>query len=130
MKSIRITVLAAAVVFAVSNCKSIDKTTIGGKPAVTATQVSPVIFGALGATAQSCIDAIAAEGATEIEAVKGISENASILSRLSGLEACQATGVAAGAAAAPAKADAKPAAPAAAPAKADAKKPAPKKGKK
>lgn len=119
MKILLTTATAAVLALTVSNCRSIDKATIGGKPTVTATQVAPVIFGAIGASAQDCLDAISKEGATEIDAVKGPNESF-FISRLSGSESCQATGIVGGAAA-PAAAPAK-AAPAAAPAKAPAKK--------
>ena len=92
MKKLSLALVVAAAAFAVSNCKSIDKTKISGKDAVVATQASPVIFTALGATAQSCIDALSAEGVTEVKSANGISENAPFLSRLSGFEMCQATG--------------------------------------
>lgn len=92
MKRITVLTLAAVVALAAANCRSIDKTKIAGKDAVVATQVAPVIFGAIGASAQDCLDAISKEGVTEVKSVNGQNEGF-LISRLSGSEMCQATGL-------------------------------------
>ncbi|MCX7633941.1 MAG: hypothetical protein N2Z22_11480 [Turneriella sp.] len=91
MKTTIACITIAVAALTMSNCRSVDKTKIAAKDAIVATQVAPVIFGAIGASAQDCLDALSREGVTEVKSVNGMNENF-LISRLSSLELCQATG--------------------------------------
>ncbi|MEQ8353088.1 MAG: hypothetical protein RH862_16490 [Leptospiraceae bacterium] len=93
MKKIGLTMslLAALALF---NCASIDKTTVKGKEVVTSTHAAPVIFTALGAPVTKCLDDLDEEGVTTVTNANGAPTNGLFsISRLTGSEQCQATGV-------------------------------------
>lgn len=73
-------------------CASIDRSSVNGKDVVTATRAAPVIFTMMGAPTSACLADLDKAGVKEVNDVQGSNENAFILSRLSGVEACQATG--------------------------------------
>lgn len=78
----------------VVNCYSIDKVKVGGKDVITATQMNPVIFTAWGAPVTACLNDLNKEGVTQVVDAKGAPTGGLFsTSRLSGTEACQATGV-------------------------------------
>ncbi|EMY77535.1 hypothetical protein LEP1GSC060_0170 [Leptospira weilii serovar Ranarum str. ICFT] len=82
------------VVGLIANCYSIDKTKVGGKDVITATQMNPVIFTAWGAPVTACLNDLNKEGATQVVDARGAATGGMFsTSRISGTEACQATGV-------------------------------------
>ncbi|MCG6146190.1 hypothetical protein [Leptospira bandrabouensis] len=86
--------LMAAVAALVANCYSIDKTKVGGKEVVTATQMNPAIFTMWGAPVTACLDDLNKEGVTQVVDAKGpATKGLFTTSRISTTEACQATGV-------------------------------------
>ncbi len=81
-------------IFAMANCYSIDKTKVGGKEVVTASQMNPAILTLWGAPVTACLDDLQKEGVTQVVDAKGApTKGLFILSRISGTESCQATGV-------------------------------------
>ena len=81
-----------AVLLLTCACASIDRSKVNGKEVVTSTRVNLVLLGAMGAPTSKCLADLDKEGVKTVEAVSGANENGSILSRLSGVEGCQATG--------------------------------------
>ena len=93
MKKILLILTSMVIAFALVNCKSIDKTNVGGKTVVTASQMQPVIFTAMGAPVTACLDDLEAEGVKNVTNANGAPTGGLfIVSRLSGSEQCQATG--------------------------------------
>ncbi|WP_032809680.1 MULTISPECIES: hypothetical protein [unclassified Leptospira] len=90
----KILFLTFVVVGLIANCYSIDKTKVGGKEVITATQMNPVIFTAWGAPVTACLNDLNKEGATQVVDARGAATGGMFsTSRISGTEACQATGV-------------------------------------
>ena len=90
MKKIVITIAA---LFLATACASIDKSSMNGKDVVTSTHMAPVIFGMWGAPAEKCLADLNKEGVKSVETVLAASnEKSPFLSRISGTEACQASG--------------------------------------
>ncbi|MBK8395175.1 MAG: hypothetical protein IPL26_08000 [Leptospiraceae bacterium] len=76
------------------NCYSIDKSKVGGKDVIVATQMNPVIFTLWGAPATACLDDLNKQGVTQVSSAQGPATGGMFsTSRLSGTEACQAVGV-------------------------------------
>ncbi|MCB1140052.1 MAG: hypothetical protein KDK23_14920 [Leptospiraceae bacterium] len=83
--------LAALALF---NCASIDKTSVNGKEVVTATRAAPVILTAIGAPVTDCLDDLNKEGVSTVTNANGApTKGLFSVSRLTGSENCQATGV-------------------------------------
>lgn len=75
-------------------CSSVDRTKVGGKEVVTATQSKPVIFTGLGAPVTACLDELNTQGVTTVTNANGAPTGGLFSSsRISGTESCQATGV-------------------------------------
>ena len=74
-----------------TGCAGINTATVDGKTVVTSTNASPVILTAMGAPLSKCLSALATEGVTTVVDADGPNENW-LISRISGLEMCQATG--------------------------------------
>ena len=89
MKKIAITLTALALA---SGCASIDTTKVNGAEVITSTRMAPVIFGIMGAPTSQCLADLQDNGVTKVVSVMGANENGPLLSRISGLEGCQATG--------------------------------------
>jgi hypothetical protein len=74
-----------------TGCASVNTATVDGKTVVTSTEVAPVIFTVMGAPLSKCLGALAKEGVTTVVDADGPNENL-LISRISNLESCQATG--------------------------------------
>ena len=90
MKKVLCVLFATAMM--ASGCASVNTATVDGKTVVTATRAAPVILTALGAPLSKCLADLQAKGVSTVVDADGANENL-MISRISGLEACQATGV-------------------------------------
>jgi uncharacterized protein YceK len=82
-----------AVLLLTCACASIDRSKVNGKEVVTASRANIVLFGVIGgAPTSKCLADLEKEGAKTVESVAGANEDGPILSRLSTIEGCQATG--------------------------------------
>lgn len=92
MKKLIVLAAVAASLVAV-NCKSIDKSKVGGKEVVVASQMNLVIFTALGAPVSACLDDLNKEGVTNVANAAGAPTGGLFSTyRLSSVEGCQAAG--------------------------------------
>jgi uncharacterized membrane protein len=89
MKNLMMTI---AVLLLTCACASIDQSKVNGKEVVTASRMNLVILGVMGAPTSKCLADLEKEGVKTVASVTGANDEASILSRLSAIEGCQATG--------------------------------------
>ncbi len=73
-------------------CAGINTAEVGGKTVVISTRAAPVILTALGAPLSKCLADLNDEGVTQVVDADGANENL-LISRISGFEVCQASGV-------------------------------------
>ncbi len=85
--------LSLLVLVLASGCASIDKSKAGGKDVIIATRATPVIFTFWGSPVDACVKDLQAAGVKDIVNVSGSPTGGLfILSRLWGLDSCQAVG--------------------------------------
>jgi uncharacterized protein YcfL len=87
-------ILVACLVLAslATGCASVQTTQLNGQTVVISTHAAPVIFTAIGAPLSKCLKDLDANGVTTVVDADGPNEDL-LISRISGSESCQATGV-------------------------------------
>ena len=74
-----------------TGCASVNTAKVDGKDVVTTTHAAPVIFTAMGAPLSKCLTSLNENGVKTVVDADGPNEDF-FISRISGSEACQATG--------------------------------------